>query len=223
MSSWMWFWVIVLCIIGVATAIVLLKDAYDDSPRRQRQLAERPHQQRLQRHEEARRAEERLRRIVQKNVADSEMLEHLPKGFWIPLYDSVDALLRDHARRVRRQQYYGDRHLEERAKYAGLIRESGGMCMERECIMPTRRIRPGAKWHLAHDHDRGGPHDYLGPAHPECNEHEARQRGVTWNESDTSTRSPSSRQQVAPWSEDTRRSGGPGFDPAYGEAYEPPF
>lgn len=76
--------------------------------------------------------------------------------------------------------YYGERHQLERAKYAAAIKEHGGICMERECIMPSRRIEAGAFWHLAHDHAAGGAHSYLGPAHPECNEHEARQRGVTW-------------------------------------------
>jgi hypothetical protein len=75
---------------------------------------------------------------------------------------------------------YGDEHVAERAKYAETIRLHGGVCMERICVMPSRRIAPGAYWHLAHDHQSPGAHDYLGPAHPECNEAEARSRGVTW-------------------------------------------
>ena len=75
---------------------------------------------------------------------------------------------------------YGEHHQLERAKYAKAIRASGGHCMERICVMPSRRIEPGAYWHLAHDHVSGGPSDYLGPAHPECNEQEARERGVIW-------------------------------------------
>jgi hypothetical protein len=75
---------------------------------------------------------------------------------------------------------YGEEHIAERAKYADTIRLHGGVCMERVCVMPCRRIAAGAYWHLAHDHQSAGPHDYLGPAHPECNEAEARSRGVTW-------------------------------------------
>lgn len=80
------------------------------------------------------------------------------------------------------EERYGERHQVERAKYADTIRSYGGLCMEKVCVMPSRRIEAGAFWHLAHDHERGGPHDYLGPAHPECNEAEARARGVTWDE-----------------------------------------
>lgn len=72
---------------------------------------------------------------------------------------------------------YGDPHQRERAKYADVIRVSGGTCSERRCIKETRTIAPGSKWHLAHDHQLGG-HNYLGPAHPECNEFEALLRGV---------------------------------------------
>lgn len=36
------------------------------------------------------------------------------------------------------------------------------------------------EWHLAHDHAKGGPDDYLGPAHAECNVYEALTRGRTW-------------------------------------------
>jgi hypothetical protein len=75
---------------------------------------------------------------------------------------------------------YGERHQELRAHWASIIRAHGGTCSERICVMPTRRIEPGAYFHLAHDHVAGGHRDYLGPAHPECNEHEANLRGVTW-------------------------------------------
>lgn len=80
---------------------------------------------------------------------------------------------------------YGLEHLEERMKYVDIIRQHGGECQETVCIMPTRRIARGAPWHLAHDHARGGRHDYLGPAHPECNQYEALVRGVAWPGSPT--------------------------------------
>lgn len=76
--------------------------------------------------------------------------------------------------------FYGEHHWAERARYAETIRLHGGECMERTCVMATRRIAPGAKWHLAHDHEAGGHDQYLGPAHPECNMAEARARGVVW-------------------------------------------
>ena len=75
---------------------------------------------------------------------------------------------------------YGEEHQALRAQIAEKIRQRGGTCMERICVMPSRRIEPTAYWHLAHDHESGGAHDYLGPSHPECNEAEARGRGVTW-------------------------------------------
>ncbi|GAA1142595.1 hypothetical protein GCM10009583_10640 [Ornithinicoccus hortensis] len=55
--------------------------------------------------------------------------------------------------------------------------------METICVMPSRRIEagsPGRAWDLAHDHTKGGTHDYLGPAHKECNQAEALGRGVSW-------------------------------------------
>ena len=81
--------------------------------------------------------------------------------------------------------WYDDRHREERKKYAETIALHGGQCMEHACVMPSRRIEPGAYWHLAHDHQRGGQHDYLGPAHPECNRAEARSRGALDDEGST--------------------------------------
>lgn len=74
------------------------------------------------------------------------------------------------------EEWYGENHQDERAKYVDIIREHGGVCMERICIMPSRRIETGARWDLAHDHEAGGRHDYLGPSHPECNKYEAEQR-----------------------------------------------
>lgn len=56
----------------------------------------------------------------------------------------------------------------------------GGECSERVCIMPTRRIEPNLDWHLTHDHVKGGPDDYLGPARREFNMYEAMERGHVW-------------------------------------------
>lgn len=74
---------------------------------------------------------------------------------------------------------YGDEHKAEREKYASFIEVHGFICMERVCVWPTRVILPGGRWDLAHDHERGGKRDYLGPAHRECNKAEAyRRRGT---------------------------------------------
>ncbi|WP_375000068.1 hypothetical protein [Aeromicrobium sp. CTD01-1L150] len=77
------------------------------------------------------------------------------------------------------EQLYGEPHQMERAKYEPALRAHGGQCMETICVSESRHISPGAPWHLAHDHTRG-PRDYLGPAHPECNEFESALRGITW-------------------------------------------
>lgn len=79
---------------------------------------------------------------------------------------------------------YGLAHQNLRAAWKDIIRAHGAECMERECLMPSRRIEAGASWDswdLAHDHDKGGRHDYLGPAHKICNQAEALRRGVTWD------------------------------------------
>ena len=87
--------------------------------------------------------------------------------------------------------FYGEHHQLERAKYVDGIRADGGSCMERICVMPTRQIEPGATWHLAHDHLNGGATNYLGPAHPECNKHEKRMRD------ETSDRALTNRREIA--------------------------
>lgn len=75
----------------------------------------------------------------------------------------------------------GDSHRSLRERWEAKIRaDGGGECSERECIMPSRRIEPNSDWELAHDHEKGGPEDYLGPAHAECNTYEALKRGRTW-------------------------------------------
>lgn len=88
---------------------------------------------------------------------------------------------------TRQVSVYGDGHQRERAKYEDQIRVSGGRCAERACVKKSRRIKAGAAWHLAHDHQLGGD-AYLGPAHPECNEFEALQRGVKWDRTWTISR-----------------------------------
>lgn len=78
---------------------------------------------------------------------------------------------------------YGVAHQNLRAAWKDIIRLNGADCMERVCLMPSRRIEVGASWDswdLAHDHQKSGRHEYLGPAHKVCNQAEALHRGVTW-------------------------------------------
>ena len=61
---------------------------------------------------------------------------------------------------------YGYPHQRVRAQYAPLVAEGRAFCCETVCVMPTRWIKPGSEWHLAHNEDRSG---YKGPAHAKCN------------------------------------------------------
>lgn len=109
---------------------------------------------------------------------------------WFFLWQILVVEPRERVREERRQKWlkrqreeelglwYGDEHRLMKAKYQKVIDRGEGRCTERICVMPSRRIAPGEFWHLAHDHVKGGPLDYLGPAHPECNEAEAKSRGV---------------------------------------------
>lgn len=113
---------------------------------------------------------------------------------WAIYQDLRDWPKRRRKKRLRQERgpwiddWYDDQHRAERTKYAEVIREHGGQCMEKVCVLQSRRIEAGATWDLAHDHERGGQHDYLGPAHPECNKAEARSRGVVFNDHDEGNR-----------------------------------
>jgi hypothetical protein len=61
-----------------------------------------------------------------------------------------------------------------REHYQPIIDAGLGICCETICLEATRRIAPGADWHLAHTADRLA---YKGPAHPGCNLSEAGKRG----------------------------------------------
>lgn len=69
---------------------------------------------------------------------------------------------------------YGTQHRKERDKVAKQVEAGYGWCCEIVCVMPTRWIPPGSKWHLAHLPDGVG---YRGPAHDRCNEGEGGRRG----------------------------------------------
>ena len=130
-------------------------------------------------------------------------------GLWQALVTEPKQREREARRKAwqeRQQEYdpelrYGAYHRALRRKYAKVITAGDGVCTERICIMPSRRIEPGAYWHLAHDHQKGGAADYLGPAHPECNENEAMARGVTWDASRSDAWSSRSRSVDDPWGE----------------------
>lgn len=74
------------------------------------------------------------------------------------------------------ERRYGARHQVVREHWRRIVSEHGATCSERVCVLPTREILCGAPFDLAHDHEAGGDHDYLGPAHPECNRAEAEAR-----------------------------------------------
>lgn len=61
---------------------------------------------------------------------------------------------------------YGTAHQRERARHEPAVEAGEAFCCETVCIMPTRWIRPGSPWHLAHTEDRTA---WLGPSHAACN------------------------------------------------------
>lgn len=70
------------------------------------------------------------------------------------------------AAQARAAQYASTEHRKLRKQYQALIDAGQGSCTETVCVHQSRRIPPGAPWHLAHTPDR---QNYLGPAHPRCN------------------------------------------------------
>lgn len=68
---------------------------------------------------------------------------------------------------------YAGVHQRTRKQWEPIIQEGQGWCMEVICIKPTRWIKPGEPWHLAHTPDR---QSYRGPAHAACNIAEVNRR-----------------------------------------------
>ena len=64
------------------------------------------------------------------------------------------------------QRGYGPDHEKRRAQLEPLVDAGAAWCMETICKKPTRWIRPGTAWDLAHNDAKT---DYKGPAHAECN------------------------------------------------------
>jgi hypothetical protein len=75
--------------------------------------------------------------------------------------------------RTTTQRGYGSSHQAERARLEPTIQAGQGWCAEVICVMPTRWIRPGTPWHLAHSQDRS---QWLGPSHERCNIAEVNRR-----------------------------------------------
>lgn len=103
---------------------------------------------------------------------------------WVTQGTEVQQAARLQPRPTTRDHRYGEAHIALSAAWKEIIRLHGAECRDDVCILPSRRIKKGAAWDawdLAHDHKRGGVHDYLGPAHKVCNQAEALRRGVTWD------------------------------------------
>ncbi len=89
---------------------------------------------------------------------------------------------------------YGEEHKRIRAQYAKEVEAGHGWCCEIVCVMSSRWIPPGSKWHLAHTPDKTA---YRGPAHSLCNVSEAGKRGNP--KGIKSTRKPQSWRPTTQW------------------------
>lgn len=69
---------------------------------------------------------------------------------------------------------YGTEFRKLRDWWAPRVAAGGVLCHEPVCLEPSREIRPGAAWDLAHD-ESGSL--ILGPAHAHCNRTEGSARG----------------------------------------------
>ena len=69
---------------------------------------------------------------------------------------------------------YRYRHQQERKRWQLVVDAGDAYCAEPVCVMPTRWIAPGSKWHLCHDPSGTS---YIGPGHARCNTREGAARG----------------------------------------------
>ena len=69
---------------------------------------------------------------------------------------------------------YGTSYQAIRKAWAPVVARGDATCHEPICLMPTRAITPGSRWHLSHD-PTGTV--ILGPSHQRCNTSEAATRG----------------------------------------------
>lgn len=69
---------------------------------------------------------------------------------------------------------YTGMYREIRRAWAGVVAAGEATCHEPICLMPTRHIVPGSRWHLSHDPTGT---TILGPSHAKCNTSEGATRG----------------------------------------------
>lgn len=69
---------------------------------------------------------------------------------------------------------YGPDYQAVRKAWASVVDAGAATCHEPICLMPTRHITPGSKWHLSHDPSGT---TILGPSHARCNTSEGAIRG----------------------------------------------
>lgn len=69
---------------------------------------------------------------------------------------------------------YRGPHQRERKRWEPVVAAGRAFCVEPICVMRTRWIPPGSKWHLAHDPSGTV---WIGPAHEKCNTREGAARG----------------------------------------------
>lgn len=69
---------------------------------------------------------------------------------------------------------YGTLYRAFRAAWAPVVARGDAKCHEPICLMATRDIIPGSRWHLSHD--TTGTR-LLGPSHAKCNTSEGATRG----------------------------------------------
>lgn len=68
---------------------------------------------------------------------------------------------------------YGPAYQALRQAWAAVVARGEATCSEPICLMPTRHIAPGSKWHLSHD---ATGLRLLGPSHARCNVSESATR-----------------------------------------------
>lgn len=69
---------------------------------------------------------------------------------------------------------YRYRHQQERQRWVPVVEAGDAYCAEVRCLMRTRWIAPGSKWHLAHDPSGT---TVIGVSHARCNTSEGASRG----------------------------------------------
>lgn len=72
------------------------------------------------------------------------------------------------------QRGYAGPHQKLRAQWKPIVDAGDASCHAIICLMPTRWIAPGTRWHLGHTPDRSA---WTGPEHERCNEADGARRG----------------------------------------------